>query len=165
MDYWMEITPRLEITVKSTTFSGFNAGDVVTLEVEIENLSPYLSTLDMLDVTDENYNPLTRNGMPVNTIAISPDYKLSKTIEFELPHSLTDDTLNVMVGNEYTGFRNLVIEPYVTQTETLSSTTESTSIQGDTSSSGTPNGTPGLILSSVLLILPLIAIPRAKKKK
>ncbi|UCG03368.1 MAG: hypothetical protein JSW11_05125 [Candidatus Heimdallarchaeota archaeon] len=157
-DYWMEITPRLEVTVKSTVFSGFDAGDVVTLEVDIENLSPFLSTLSVVEVTDENYNMLTRNGVPVHTIAIVPEYKYSTTIEFDLPHTITDGSLNIMVGNEYTGYQKLMIGHQSTQTNTLSSSIE-------TSSSSIPNGTSGLILSSVLIILPLIAILRSRKKK
>lgn len=157
LDFWMEMTPRLDITIKSTVFSGFNTGDVVTLEVDIENLSPEISTIEMLDVTDENYDHLTQNGMPINTIAITPKYTLSTTIEFDLLSTFTGDSMSIMIGNDYTGFQTLVIAPQANQS--------STSIQKETSSSSTPNGTSGLMLSSVLLMLPLIAVLRARKHR
>ncbi|MFW9904462.1 MAG: M14 family zinc carboxypeptidase [Candidatus Thorarchaeota archaeon] len=155
MNYWMEMTPRLDITVKSTTVSGLNTGDLVTLEVDIKNLSPKISTIEMLTVTDENYNPLTRNGMPINTIAINPEYTLSETIELDLPSPFTGDSMNIMIGNNYTGFQSLVITPQSTQT--------TSSMQKESSSS--PNGTSGLMLSSVLLFLPLITILRIRKRR
>ena len=155
MDYWMEMTPRLDITIKSTSFSGFNTGDVVTLEVEIENLSPRISTIEMLAVTDENYNPLSLEGESININTINPEYTLTKTIKFDLPSPFTGDSMNIMIGNNYTGFQTLVIAQQSTQT--------TSSMQ--TSSSSIPNGTSGLMLSSILLILPLIAILRARKRR
>jgi hypothetical protein len=160
LDYWMEMTPRLDITVKSTTFSGYDTGDVVTLKVDIKNLSPELSTIEMLTITDENYEPLTQKGMPINTIAITPEYTLSKTIEFDLPSPFTADNMNIMIGNDYVGYQILVIGPYPASTSSIGS-----SKSAESSSSSTSNGTSGLLLSSVLFLLPLIVFLRARKRR
>lgn len=161
-DYWLEITPRLQITIKSVKFTGFDVGDVVTLEVDIENLSPSLNTIEMIDFLNGDYEVLRRNGIPVKTIAIFPESSQSKTIEFELDQSITETSFILMVGNDYTGYQHIVLESgETTQYTTLSL---STSTRISQTSSRISGNTPGFILSSILIILPLFTILRGRRK-
>jgi hypothetical protein len=176
--YWLEITPRLEITVESATISVSDTGNVITLEVNIENQSPFLSTLEMINIVDEDFELLTYNGIPVKTIVVNPLYTLSTTLELDLPQLQPGSSFIFLIGNDYTGYQKITIEREdVSQTLKPSSEsqieTSGTSTQGGVSipltqseipSSSIPNGTPGLMVSSVLIVIPLIVMRRVRRK-
>jgi hypothetical protein len=94
-DYWLNITPRIEIESHSIV-----AG--TKLSLNITNLSLRVGTIEPLQVLDANFEPLLEDGTPVTFPLIAAGEIENATIDLhgELPASLK-------IGNEYVGFLTL----------------------------------------------------------
>lgn len=150
-DYWLGITPRLEVQNYSYS-GGSNIGDSVTVTVTAKNLSPRLSSVDWVGLYDEELSELD-SKLPLKAGQTATD-----EYTFSLPHSLVDQDLVLFIGNEYLGYRNLVVSlsnPSSSGGEELSSTGEVT----DTES--TASGFPVGVL--LLVTLPIFVTVRRKR--
>ncbi|MFW9994645.1 MAG: M14 family zinc carboxypeptidase [Candidatus Odinarchaeota archaeon] len=139
-DYWLDITPRLDVTVQSVSQFGTNEGDLITFSLGIENLSPQLDTITSLEITDVSYDPLLLGSTAVSIAKIAPLEKESKKISFELPQALSGDTITVKVGNEYVGYHDIVIEK-------------------------DQRRAPGFLVNSVLMVIPLLVTLKSWRKR
>lgn len=117
-DYWLDITPRLKVTVKSIK-GGTKIGDTVEVRLSIINLSPRINTIHNLQVVYENFESVLPTGWSIP--GISPGTNLHDSFEFELKQSLTNGSkITILIGNNFTGYTPIVIQK---STSTLAETT------------------------------------------
>ncbi|MFX0172414.1 MAG: M14 family zinc carboxypeptidase [Candidatus Hodarchaeota archaeon] len=109
-DYWLQNTPRLAVEVKSIT-GGTTEGDSVKVELNVQNLSPRMSTITSLKVLKENFNSLLKDNSPVTISEIAADVVDEKSFSFNLEESLdSNETINLFIGNDYAGFCKITIQ-------------------------------------------------------
>jgi hypothetical protein len=109
-DYWLQNTPRLAVEVQSIT-GGTTEGDSVKVELNIQNLSPRMSTIGSLKVLNENFNSLLKDNSPVTISEIAADVIDEKSFSFNLEESLdSNETINLFIGNDYVGFSKITIQ-------------------------------------------------------
>ncbi len=109
-DYWLEITPRLKLTMDSVT-GGKNKSDTLKVKLTIENLSPRIRTIDELNVVNEDFDSVLNNGKPVTISEISAGKTESESFEFQLEEDLTEGMdLILHVGNDFVGYSSIIIQ-------------------------------------------------------
>ncbi|MFX0151722.1 MAG: M14 family zinc carboxypeptidase, partial [Candidatus Hodarchaeota archaeon] len=103
-DYWLQNTPRLAVEVKSIT-GGTTEGDSIEVKLNVQNLSPRMSTISDLKVLNENFNILSKDTSPVTISKIAADVSDEKSFSFNLDESLgSNETIILYLGNEYIGY-------------------------------------------------------------
>ncbi|MHA1168722.1 MAG: M14 family zinc carboxypeptidase [Candidatus Hodarchaeales archaeon] len=140
MDYWLEITPRLVINVVSlVSGEGLEKGDLMTVDLYINNQSPELSTIEEIFILKQDGNPVFNGNSAVKLSEVPASTEKVVHFTFELPDSLGSSNLILMVGNNYTGFFPINI------------------VEVDNWSSYTNfKNSAGFLTSSLLLLLPAV---------
>ncbi|MFX1282396.1 MAG: M14 family zinc carboxypeptidase [Promethearchaeota archaeon] len=106
-DYWLKNTPRLVLNVKSVT-GGNTEGDSVTVKLDVQNLSPRLSTVTDLNVLRDNFTSVLYHGSSVTISAIEAADSDSKSFTFKLEDSLSPNTnITFLIGNDYVGYSKI----------------------------------------------------------
>jgi hypothetical protein len=107
--YWLGLTPRLEISIKSVT-GGKNVSDTMKVKLSCISLSPLLGSIEDLNVVNNNFTPVLRRGSPV-TISEIPAGPVDRSFEFDLGQKFTPGTnITLLVGNDYIGYRSITIQ-------------------------------------------------------
>jgi len=103
-DYWLDLTPRLQITPKKITGSP-TEGSVVSVTLSLKNLSPCIETIDRIFIVDMDLNEYLSDGSTLSFSEIDP--LESKTISFDITVNssiITEKNLTFLVGNDYIGY-------------------------------------------------------------
>lgn len=101
-DYLLEMTPRVVLNALGIS-GGVSEGEKVDITMNMECLSPRLSTKDAIFILDEDGNILD------SLISIGPDQRISAHPKFELPEDLSPAGYKILIGNNYTGFAQFVL--------------------------------------------------------
>ncbi|MFX1513995.1 MAG: M14 family zinc carboxypeptidase [Promethearchaeota archaeon] len=127
-DYWLQITPRLKVEVNSVS-GGKVEGEILKMELSIENLSPRVRTVEDLNVLNYDFDPLLKDGNAVTSPEITAAQIVDRTIEFNLEQTIVPNaTYSIRIGNNYIGYKTLNIkEVSFTTKEKSIITSESTS--------------------------------------
>ncbi|MHA2225276.1 MAG: M14 family zinc carboxypeptidase [Candidatus Hodarchaeales archaeon] len=165
-DYWLEITPRLNFTVNSVV-GGTNTGDVVSISLTIENLSPRIRTITSLIVTKENLEPIVKGGSFVNIAEIPAGTSSDVTLELELETSLDLGTnFTFLIGNEFVGYTSFTLQKEQISETQSSSTSSETSQTSQTETSQTISFDIIAILFTIpVIFIVKIILPRMKRGK
>ena len=101
-DYLLEMTPRVNLQALGVS-GGVKAGDEVDMTMNMECLSPRLSTKDMIHILDEEGNILD------SMVSISPEDTVYAYPSFELPEDLNASGYVILMGNNYTGYTQFIL--------------------------------------------------------
>jgi len=139
IEYWLEITPRVNIDIITYRVEGTK----VTLYMDIANLSPRLDTQQIINIADGPDLLTTIN-------AIDPLGTTSTPVIINLPASLTEN-LTVLIGNDYVGLHEYVLE----------------GTGSNSSETGTTETTPvtGFMISAVLAVIPLLMLKSWRRER
>ncbi len=108
-DYWLELTPRIEIAGISLT-GGKNTSETLNVKLEIKNLSPRIGTIDTLEVMYEDNTSLLYEGSPVTVSEVEGDSTASRSFSFILEEDLTPNSnITLKIGNAFVGFQKFII--------------------------------------------------------
>ncbi len=109
-NYWLENTPRLETTAESVRW-GYNKNETLNVKLTIKNLSPLIRTIDDLNVLDENFNSVLKDGSPITVKEIAAGKTKDASFEFELKQDFgVGETINLLIGNDFVGYSSIVIQ-------------------------------------------------------
>jgi len=100
--YLLEMTPRLDVSVTAIS-GGITAGSSISLSARTECLSPRLGTKESVYILNTSMDVLD------TTIAVGGGQSLPIQATIELSEDLTNDGLNILIGNNYSGFTKFVI--------------------------------------------------------
>ncbi len=109
-DYWLELTPRLDITVTSLT-GGKNISENINVKLSIKNLSPRIGTIeDLLVIYADNTSVLyDSKACTISEIAAGITAKTS--FSFTLEEEITkNSSITLKIGNAYVGYTTIVIQ-------------------------------------------------------
>ncbi|UCG04017.1 MAG: hypothetical protein JSW11_08520 [Candidatus Heimdallarchaeota archaeon] len=108
--YWLLITPRLEVSVKSVV-GDKNTSDILEVTLNMKSQSPIIGSISKLNVMKEISVPVLRKGSPVTISEISAGEAVEKAFKFELEQDFTrGSNLTFLIGNEYMGYRPITIQ-------------------------------------------------------
>jgi hypothetical protein len=108
-DYWLDLTPRLEIADISLT-GGKNASDTLNVKLKIKNLSPRIGTIDALEVLNEDNTSMLYEGSPVTVSEVKGDSIATKSFKFILEENLIPNSnITLKIGNAFVGYKQLVL--------------------------------------------------------
>ncbi|MFX0207477.1 MAG: M14 family zinc carboxypeptidase [Candidatus Hodarchaeota archaeon] len=109
-DYWLSITPRLNIT-GYVVLDDENTGNRRKLEVIVENLSPRVETTLWLNLVNNDFDYVLKDGVPVTIRRLIEGQIINKTLEFDLDNVLQPGTEIILkIGNDYVGYSTLSID-------------------------------------------------------
>ncbi len=109
-DYWLENTPRLEITAESVRW-GDNKNDTLKVKLTIKNLSPVIRTIDDLNVLDQNFNSVLKDGSPITIPEIAARRTKDASFEFELIQDLgAGENITLVIGNDFVGYYSIIFQ-------------------------------------------------------
>ncbi|MFQ5980163.1 MAG: M14 family zinc carboxypeptidase [Candidatus Heimdallarchaeota archaeon] len=97
LDYWLNIAPRIEI--ESASFSNGK------LKLNVTNLSPRVSTVTVLKILDNNFDPVLHEGKSVAMRTIPAGKTANATIEVDK----TGFTA-LRIGNAFVGYQTVQFE-------------------------------------------------------
>ena len=101
-EYLLEMTPRLDISITGYS-GGTSAGDTVYLNMRTENLSPRLGSKESVLILDASDQVLD------SMIAVGGGQSLTGQASFGLTENLTSSGLSIFIGNNYTGYTEIVL--------------------------------------------------------
>ncbi|MFX0122226.1 MAG: M14 family zinc carboxypeptidase [Candidatus Hodarchaeota archaeon] len=108
--YWLGLTPRLEIFIKSVT-GGKNASDSLRVKLSCASLSPLIGSIDKLNIAHKNLTSVLRRGTPVTFSEIPAGKSVDRSFDFELKQKFSSGTnITLLIGNEYIGYRSITIQ-------------------------------------------------------
>ena len=101
-DYLLEMTPRIDFDATSIT-GGVNAGENVTITLNMECLSPRLGSKDGISVLGESGEVLD------SLIAVGAAQTIVNYPSFTLSEDLDSSGIVILVGCNYTGYTQFVV--------------------------------------------------------
>jgi len=101
-DYLLEMTPRVVLDALGIG-GGVKSGEDVDITMNMECVSPRLSTKDSIFILDEQGNVLD------SMISIGPEQRISTYPSFELPEDLDSSGYTILMGNNYTGYSQFIL--------------------------------------------------------
>jgi hypothetical protein len=108
-DYWLELTPRLEIAVTSLT-GGKNETDTLTVKLEIRNLSPRIGTIDDLEILYKDNSTVLHEGSPVTVSEVKGDSIATRSFKLILEENLMPNSnITLKIGNSFVGYKQFVL--------------------------------------------------------
>lgn len=96
-NYLLEMTPRLDITISGVS-GGISTGDTVSMSVQMNCLSPRIGSREGIYILDSEDSTLD------SLIAVEADQTLTDQASVVLPSDLSESSVRLFIGNNYTGF-------------------------------------------------------------
>jgi hypothetical protein len=108
-DYWLDLTPRLDITVISLT-GGKNMSENLNVRLSIQTLSPRIGTIEDLVVLYEDNTSVLIDGNPCTISEVDAGITAKISFTFTLERELIPDSnITLKIGNAYVGYTTIVI--------------------------------------------------------
>jgi hypothetical protein len=101
-DYLLQMTPRLDITITGVS-GGISAGENTAMSVEMNCLSPRLGSKEGVYILDSADSVLD------SLIAVGGDQTLTDQASITLSSDLSDSSISIFIGNNYTGYSEFVL--------------------------------------------------------
>ncbi|MFX0088041.1 MAG: M14 family zinc carboxypeptidase [Candidatus Hodarchaeota archaeon] len=109
-DYWLELTPRLNVTVTSVT-GDKNINENLNVKLSIKNLSPRIGTIEDLLVIYADNTSVLYDGKACTIPEVAAGITAKSSFYFTLEEEITkNSSITLKIGNPYAGYKTIVIQ-------------------------------------------------------